>query len=167
VWARSRKFSGVGVFIILAFMPIWAILLQSTRSKTTHNQQVYVCMESYRQDSLIQLNDQTFSTQEAKTITQQEKGLSGRACLGELQAMYFPIEPQTFACFWMKDMRFSIDIVWFDKDNAIIYLQKNASPDSYPQQFCTEKPTKYVLELPAGTVDKLGLTIGDLATKKQ
>ena len=63
--------------------------------------------------------------------------------------------------FWMKDMKFSIDIIWIDENMSVIHIEKSLSPDTYPKVYYPESPAKYVLEVSAGQADSLGLKIGD------
>ena len=61
----------------------------------------------------------------------------------------------------MKDMNYPIDIVWLDKDKKIVYIVKNAPPESYPYEtFVPKQDARYVLELPAGTVGPKSIVIG-------
>lgn len=60
---------------------------------------------------------------------------------------------------WMKDMHYPLDIVWLDKDKKVIYIVKNAPPDSYPEKFVPKKDARYILELPAGAVNEKAINI--------
>lgn len=78
------------------------------------------------------------------------QGLSGRESLSQYDAMLFVFpEPDQYG-FWMKDMRFAIDIVWIDESMRVIDITKNLTPDTYPQTFKPKFPSMYMLELPAG-----------------
>ncbi len=58
-------------------------------------------------------------------------------------------------------MKYPIDIVWLDKDKKVVYIVKNAPPESYPyENFTPKQDARYVLELPAGTVSKKSIAIG-------
>lgn len=89
------------------------------------------------------------------------QGLSGRSSLSESSAMLFvfDIESDRY-CFWMKDMKFDIDILWLDSKKRIVDAKYAASPSSYPEEFCPKSAARYVLELPAGQALKNGLIIG-------
>ena len=99
--------------------------------------------------------------EDATTPWQLERGLSGRYKLPKDTAMIFVFDQPDNQCMWMKQMRFNLDMVWLNQDKEIYKIIKNISPDTYPESFCADN-TKYVLELNPGTVDKLGLNIGDL-----
>jgi uncharacterized membrane protein (UPF0127 family) len=61
----------------------------------------------------------------------------------------------------MKGMLFSIDMIWLNSDKEVIYIQKNVSPDTYPKGFAPNGDALYVLELKAGTADRLDIKQGD------
>lgn len=97
----------------------------------------------------------------ADTSALREKGLSGRASLSEESGMWFVYEKNGIYSFWMPDMHFPIDIIWFDENLRVVYVQKNATPESYPHVFTPDVPARYVLEVPAGFVQKNGVILGD------
>ncbi len=97
----------------------------------------------------------------ADTEESREEGLSDRKSLGQDEGMLFIFEESGLYAFWMKDMNFSIDIIWISADNKIVYIQKNATPDSYPKAFSPGKQAKYVLEVATGFSDKNNLKEGD------
>lgn len=90
-----------------------------------------------------------------------EQGLSGRDKLQKNQAMVFDFRDNADGrCFWMKDMNFSIDIIWLNDEHKVVKVVESASPDSYPESFCsTSKPT-YVVELVAGQARVLQIREG-------
>src|SRR3989344_8540481 len=92
---------------------------------------------------------------------EREKGLSGRTGLGTDQAMLFVFDHADKYCFWMKDMKFSIDIVWLDSTKKIVHFERNVSPETYPNAFCPKQNARYVVEVNAGTVQNTGLKTGD------
>ncbi|HTE57180.1 MAG TPA: DUF192 domain-containing protein [Verrucomicrobiae bacterium] len=114
-----------------------------------------------RLGSNVVLGHQNFRVDVAATAAQQEQGLSGRTGLADRQGMLFVFQDPDTSCFWMKDMEFDIDILWFDEGRHLIHQAKNLSPDTYPAKYCPPRAAKYVLEVPAGTADRLGLKDGD------
>ena len=75
--------------------------------------------------------------------------------------MIFIFDEPDYLSFWMKDMKFPIDIIWFDESKRIVNLEENLSPDTYPQVFTSQVLAKYVLEVPANFVFKNKIKIGD------
>jgi uncharacterized protein len=88
-----------------------------------------------------------------------ERGLSGRQNLAQNKAMLFKFDGMSVHCFWMRDMKFSIDIVWLNEQNQVTSIEKNVSPETYPNNFCHDGHN--VIEFAAGTVDRLSLKPGD------
>src|SRR5258708_4958367 len=59
----------------------------------------------------------------AKTEEQKQIGLSKNTKLDQNQAMLFIFDKPDYYRFWMKDMKFPIDII-FIKDNIILKLER-------------------------------------------
>ncbi|MCE9585689.1 DUF192 domain-containing protein [Candidatus Nomurabacteria bacterium] len=116
-------------------------------------------LDSYNHQ--IKINDQILNVEYALNQIQQEKGLSDRVNLQENQGMLFVFEKPGNYFFWMKDMNFAIDMIWFDENQKIIYIQKNALPESYPASFGPKEDSKYVLEVVSEFSNKYNLKIGD------
>lgn len=102
----------------------------------------------------------TYKLETVTTEQDQTKGLSGRQALQEGSGMHFKYEATAERCIWMKDMRFSIDVIWVDNRNRIVSAVQNMSPSSYPQKYCAQAVS--VIELPAGTIREQGLRTGQL-----
>lgn len=112
----------------------------------------------------LRLGDGVFQARVADTSSEREKGLSGTTYLGQDQALLFVYDRDDKWSIWMKDMNYAIDIVWLDKDKKVVYIVKNAKPESYPNEsFAPNEPARYIVEFAAGTVDKKTIKIGDVA----
>lgn len=108
----------------------------------------------------VRIGDAVFAAEVAQTDAERQKGLSGRRALPENSAMLFKYEESGHHGIWMKDMHIDIDIVWLNEDQKVVYIVKNASPDTYPRVFRPEKLAKYILEMNAGLVEKKSISIG-------
>lgn len=97
----------------------------------------------------------------ADTQELQEKGLSGHKPLVLNEGMLFLFSKPTQVGFWMKDMLFPIDIIWFDENRRLVDLWENATPESYPQIHEPVTLSKYVLEVPAGFLRDHHIEKGD------
>ena len=103
--------------------------------------------------------------------TQEERaaGLSGYAGLPEDAGMLFVFAEPTQPSFWMKGMRFSIDIIWI---SYVTVVQIDASapppsqdtPDDQLPRYRPTQPITHVLELPAGAAERYGITVGSRIT---
>lgn len=98
----------------------------------------------------------------ADTETLRQQGLSGKAGLAPNEGMLFVFPSDGRYAFWMKDMLFSIDMLWLSADGRIVYLKQRVSPDTYPQTFAPDTPARYVLELPAGYAAAHQVRAGDV-----
>jgi len=91
-------------------------------------------------------------------------GLSGRQELPPNHGMLFDFEKQGRHGIWMKNMLFSIDIVWISNNMEVVYIVEDVSPRTFPTIFSPRSDATYVLELPSGFVKKNGIKRGDLLT---
>lgn len=88
-------------------------------------------------------------------------GLSGRSQLADTKAMLFIFDKPAKECIWMKDMKFNLDILWFDENKKLIYEKRDVAPSTYPDRFCPDSDAKYVVEVTAGVAEKNHIKIGD------
>lgn len=91
------------------------------------------------------------------------RGLSGRPGLAPDEGMLFLFETPRIQSFWMKEMRFPIDIVWI-RDGRVVGISPNLPVPKNPQQlpqYPSPVPCDVVLELRAGAARHWGLLIGD------
>lgn len=96
----------------------------------------------------------------ATSTADQEKGLGDRDSLPIDQGMFFIFSTPGSYGFWMKDMRFSLDMVWIGADKTVAGVTSSISPETYPNLFLPPHPISYVLELNAGQAEKLGIATG-------
>jgi len=142
-WAVKWIVVGVLVLIAIATLGIFWTLRTSTQ---------------------VQIGGEIVSARIANTTDSRIKGLSGTASLSEDEAMLFVFDTSDKWAIWMKDMNYSIDIVWLDDQKKVIDIAKQVSPDTYPQTFAPKTPAKYVLELSAGFTDRHPVTIGTVTS---
>lgn len=96
----------------------------------------------------------------ADTTARKQRGLSGRASLGESEGMLFPYDEPGLHGFWMPDMHFDIDIVWI-RGGRIVDVTARASKEDPRAIHRPREPADLVLELPAGTAERRGFRVGD------
>ncbi len=87
----------------------------------------------------------------AKNKKSREKGLSHFSSLKKNQGMLFIFPNEEKHAFWMKEMKFPIDILWFDTKKSLCWVKENARPEDFPNIYIPKCSAKYVLEVPAGT----------------
>jgi len=109
---------------------------------------------------VVTVGDATIYVETASTKASRERGLSGRDSLAPNTGMLFVFDTDGVWGIWMKDMKFSIDILWLAEDGTVLTIVPNASPDSYPTSFRPTSPARFVLELPAGFASSHDVDIG-------
>ncbi len=117
----------------------------------------FVLLFTRNQADVAGIAGQQFNIERADTDALRQKGLSARDSIGARDTMLFVFDNPAQRCFWMKDMKFSIDMVWLDAAKQIVAIEHNVSPNTYPQNFCHDN-AQYVLEFAAGTAKALGLS---------
>ena len=95
------------------------------------------------------------------TPAEHELGLSGIRSLSSTSGMFFVFDKPDDYGFWMKDMKFPLDIIWLDQDFKIIHIEHDLSFATYPKVFLPGSLAKYVIEVNAGFADKFSLAIGE------
>lgn len=118
-----------------------------------------------REVATIQVGNTSLEVDLAITGEQQSLGLGYRNSLEPNTGMLFvgdEVHPRTF---WMKGMRFCLDIIWID-DTGIIGAAENACPDpegtadADRARFSSPGPVIHVLEVPAGWLADHGYGAG-------
>ena len=141
------------IFTVVLLLGLWAFVTSREEAKDE-------C------EAVVAIKTLTVCADVADTHNERVQGLSGREILGESQAMLFEFgEPGEYGI-WMKDMNFSIDVLWLDEALEVVHIVERMSPESYPRSYRTPTPARYVLEINAGLVEKNAIAIGDKAAIK-
>lgn len=96
----------------------------------------------------------------ARTPKERGQGLSGRENLARNEGMLFAFKSEGTYGIWMKDTLIPLDIFWLDAQGAVIHLEKNVVPETYPNVFYSSIPARYVLETNAGFADENSIVVG-------
>jgi len=106
------------------------------------------------------INEQKFKLEVVSNDKERVRGLGGRNNICDSCGMLFQFPTPGKYSFWMKDMKFPLDIIWIS-GNKIIYIAKNVSPD-YQGTINPPDLADKVLELNGGKCDKDGIKEGDI-----
>jgi len=138
----------VGVLVILA-LPQIAQIFRTTELKTNE----------------VKIGNNVFTVEVADSILSRAQGLSGRDSLKNNHGMLFIFESPASYGFWMKDMKFAIDIIWIADDTVVGFVENVPPPTGMGldglRQYSPPRPVGKVLEVNAGTVNAKGITVGD------
>ena len=146
--------AGKLIIIIMILVVALAIFLYWSLGLNQSNQNINT-------KGTIWIDNHKLTVDIADEPQEQAQGLSGRENLKENEGMLFIfLIPDKYG-FWMKDMKFSLDLIWMDKNLAIVDITKNLSPETFPAVFSSSSPVKYVLEVNAGWSDRNKIKTGD------
>ena len=110
----------------------------------------------------VRIADVPLTVYVADTPAAQERGLGGRDSLAQNEGMLFVFPTDDKYAFWMKDMKFSIDIIWLDANGTVVYIAPDVSPSTYPRTFTPTSPARYVLEVNAGFTAQYHVEVGNV-----
>lgn len=113
----------------------------------------------------IEVAGQVLKVEVVNTPLSSARGLSGRDEIGS-DGMLFILPQRKIAQFWMKDMRFDIDIIWIDEGKIIGWQENVPKPEVNTSLdklliYSPDQPIEMVLELPAESIKKHQFIIGD------
>jgi len=106
---------------------------------------------------------EAFTVELAVAPADRRRGLMHRSGLPAGRGMLFIYPEEASRAFWMKNVGFPIDILFLDGDGKLVSISPRAAPchrDPCPL-YRSDAPARYVLELPAGTAERLDLRPGD------
>lgn len=112
----------------------------------------------------VKIGDHTFATETVKDAEAQQIGLTKYNSIKEEQAMLFIFEQPGNYGFWMKNMKFSIDLLYINNDTIVSIVEKAepvAKDADNPTIYQPEAPADKVLEINAGLVEKYAIKKGD------
>ncbi|MFH0969656.1 MAG: DUF192 domain-containing protein [Patescibacteria group bacterium] len=107
----------------------------------------------------ISINNHKIKAEVVESNKKIAKGLSNREKMCGNCGMLFKFLQKEKYPFWMKGMKFNLDMVWIDGEN-IMYIAKNV-PYNFQDTIIPNAPADKVLEINAGMADRYGIKIGD------
>lgn len=109
----------------------------------------------------LQIGSTTVLASVADTLPKRIKGLSDTPFLPENVVKLFVFGTEGEQSIWMKDMRYSLDIMWVSKEGQIVHIEENVTPETYPESFSSPTPAWYVIEANAGFVNQHNTVLGE------
>jgi uncharacterized membrane protein (UPF0127 family) len=112
----------------------------------------------------VTINKQAFNVEVVKTPKDQQVGLTKYNGLKDDQGMLFLFEQPEMLTFWMKNMKFSIDIIYINNDTVVSVIHKAPPAGNEPSIYKPDSPADRVLEIKAGLAQKYNIKTGDKVT---
>lgn len=117
--------------------------------------------------NIVKVGNAAIEVEIAKTQEERKIGLAKYNDLPEGRGMLFVFdEKDVKPSFWMKDVKFPIDIIWIDNDEVIEITEKvpalvSSPPDYKIPKYSPKQTIDYVLEIGGGGAAKKGIKVGD------
>jgi uncharacterized membrane protein (UPF0127 family) len=149
-----------GLAVILIVIAAVVTGDEKAKPKTQHNSAPVTACGPYRTDVVVRIKGEAFDTEIAKNAQEFAKGLGGRPCILPNQAMLFPFTKEGHYAFWMKDMKFPIDVIWINAAHKVAAIEIDFQPSTYPERRGNQQPAQYVLEVKANRTKELNIDLG-------
>ncbi|MHC4990514.1 MAG: DUF192 domain-containing protein [Planctomycetota bacterium] len=120
----------------------------------------------------IAIGGETFKLELAVDAAQRQKGLMGRRSLDRHGGMIFVFPDLRMRSFWMYDCLIDIDLLYLDEKGTVLAMHrmraeaprgKGESVWDYEtrlRRYTSRRPARFAIELQTGSIDRLGLEIG-------
>lgn len=117
-------------------------------------------------EGTVTVEGRVFKIDVADTMEKRAAGLSGRGRLRDDEAMLFIFPTAGKYGFWMKDMKFDLDIVWIAAGRAVGVAENVPAPKAGESalnlpSYNPPEPVDTVLEINAGLAARYGIGTGD------
>ena len=121
-----------------------------------------------KKEAKLTINGQTINVEIADNEISRGKGLSGKSMLAENQGMLFVYSRPGRYSFWMNLMKFNLDFIYIKGNKVVDLIEDVPNPKMGEMPKIVNAKTEFdkVLEVNSGTIGKIRIKIGDLATLK-
>ena len=155
------------IFSWFSFLVLFLVLSSSIACKDIESIQAQ--QQEQNQTASVSVGIVNLLASLATTPESQSKGLAVKDSLSENEGMLFIFEsPQKYS-FWMKDMKFPIDIIWINSAGKIVHIEKNLSPCVLflpCPSYAPNDDSLYVLEVVSNFTNKFDINIGETVNFK-
>lgn len=112
-----------------------------------------------------QLNGKKLTLEVVTSSRDIKQGLSDRTDMAEDHGMLFKFEQKAKHSFWMRNMWFSLDMIFLDDGKVVDIAKDMPSPNKtfgIPKTHTSKAEADAVLELKSGGADRYGIKEGDV-----
>ena len=107
----------------------------------------------------MQIGGAEFRIEVARSEEEKARGLMHRRSLGERSGMIFVYEADERLSFWMKNTTLPLTLAFLSRDGEILQIEELKPLSLKP--VASTRAARYALELPAGSLQRLGVVPGD------
>jgi len=125
------------------------------------------CRPAESADLWVDLGGERFLAELAWTEEERARGMAGRSSIGRNEAMLFVFRDEQVLEFWMKGCLIPLDILYLDAAGRIVSYHESMPPPvpgaslmDLPR-YSSVEPARFALEVKAGTIERVGVQVGD------
>ena len=145
----KKYFSKTIRYFVFFFSYFFSAFLFMNYTSSDQNINAQKDYEYNTTSTFVKIKDLIIPVDLAITPDQQAKGLSIKNTINENEGMLFIFHTPSDYSFWMKDMKFPLDIVWINSNNEIVHIEKKLQPCVFfplCPSYSPHSNSKYVLE---------------------
>lgn len=105
------------------------------------------------------------SIRHASSLWQNVRGLMLTSPLGKGEGLIIDMGGETRLGIWMPLMRYALDVVYADERFTVTGLARDIPPMGLNPRtwrvYYPQKPSRYAVEVPEGTIERTGTELGD------
>lgn len=153
---KTRLIIGIIVVVILVILGVVFVNMVSNNFQLPFT--------NSRPKTTATIDGHTFYVHVAKTEKDKEIGLSNTSSLPKDQGMLFVFDKPDYYAFWMRNMKFPIDIVYVANKKIVTIFPNVPSPKNANETLSIYKPHQpadTVLEINAGLANQYHFSVGD------
>lgn len=107
------------------------------------------------------VNGKAIAVEIADEPDEMQQGLMFRESLPKDRGMLFVFSDDGIHSFWMMNVKFSLDMIWTDRNGMIVHVERSVPPCSaLCPSYRSDVPARYVLEVNSGFADANGVIEG-------
>jgi uncharacterized protein len=137
-------------------LPLWACSACRSQDSADSDHRPLKVLTVHGKDHL----DITIEVEIVASSRARQRGLMFRDNLADGQGMLFLFESEEEHPFWMKNTLIPLDIIYIDSKRQVVGIVHNAEPRN-EQSLTVGLPSRFVLEVPGGYCNRVGIHRGD------
>jgi len=107
----------------------------------------------------LTIGDMALQVEVAATREERRRGLSGRWEVPSGTGMLFVFPDEARRTFWMKDTLTALSVAFLDEEGLVTQMEDMTPLSETPHT--SREPARYVLEVPRGWFQEVGIEVGD------
>lgn len=154
---KKFLFQSIGLLVVIGGIFYYLLINPSFVGKPV------LVDKSFRQ---LQIGEVQIRVEVADTDNKRKQGLGGRESIASDSGMLFIFDKTGRYPFWMKGLSFPLDFIWIRAEKIVDMTQSVPPPvsgqnDSSLPIYQSKEDIDQLLEVPAGTIQRLNIKVGD------